>query len=56
MSTPAVVYDPTPALDRSRATVFFRGILWIPHYFTLLFYGVGYVLSIVTAWLSLIHI
>jgi hypothetical protein len=49
-----VVYDPTPALDRSRVTVFFRGILWIPHYFTLLLYGIGYSVSVVLAWFAII--
>ncbi len=53
MST-SVVYDPTPALDRSRLTVFFRGILWIPHYFTLLLYGIGFGISVVLAWFALV--
>lgn len=54
MSTPAVVYDPTPALERSRVTVFFRGILWFPHYVTLLFYGIGYVFAVMFAWFAIV--
>lgn len=49
-----VVYDPTPALDRSRVTVFFRGLLWIPHYVTLLLYGLGYLLSLTVAWFAIV--
>jgi hypothetical protein len=51
---PTVVYAPTPALDRNRLTVFFRMILWIPHYFTLLIYGIGFSISVVLAWFAMI--
>lgn len=53
MST-AVVYDATPAEKRSRVTIFFRGILWIPHYFALLIYGLGAGIAVIIAWFALL--
>lgn len=50
----AVAYNATPALQRSRLTVFFRGLLFLPHYFTLLIYGAGAGIAVVLAWFALL--
>ena len=41
MSTYPVVYQQTPAIERSRLTVFFRFIIVIPHLIWSIFYGLG---------------
>ena len=41
MSAFPVAYQQTPAVDRSRLTVFFRLIMAIPHMFMAFFYGIA---------------
>lgn len=50
----SIVYDATPAVERSRLTVFFRVILAIPLYIVLIFYGIGLVVTVVVAWFALL--
>jgi hypothetical protein len=53
MST-TVVYDPTPALERSRLTVFFRYFLVLPHFVTLMLYGIGFMFSVIASWFAMV--
>jgi hypothetical protein len=50
----AAVYSATPAEQRSRLTVFFRGLLVLPHYVTLIVYGLGAALAVIAAWFALL--
>ncbi len=49
-----VVYDPTPALDRNRLTVFFRYFMVLPHFVTLMIYGIGFSLSLLATWVMMV--
>src|ERR1700753_1513490 len=37
-----------------RLSTFFRGILWIPHYFVLLFLYIGFAITTVLAWFAIL--
>ena len=54
MSTYPVVYDHTPAVDRSRLTVFFRFIMVIPHLIWSMFHGIGAFVVTFLAWFAII--
>jgi hypothetical protein len=49
-----IVYSQRPPLERNRLTVFFRGLMIIPHYFVALFYGLAAVLAVAVAWFALL--
>lgn len=49
-----VVFEPTPALQRNRLTVFFRYFMVLPHFVTLMIYGLGFSLSLVATWFAMI--
>jgi hypothetical protein len=52
MSTYPVVYHQTPAVERSRLTVFFRLIMVIPHLVWSLFYGLAAGIGVFIAWFA----
>ena len=54
MSTYPVVYDHTPAVDRSRLTVFFRFIMVIPHLIWSIFYGFAAYVVVFIAWFAIL--
>ena len=54
MSTYPVVYDHTPAIDRSRLTVFFRFIMVIPHLIWSMFYGLAAFVVVFIAWFAIL--
>ena len=54
MSTYPVVYEQTPAIKRSRLTVFFRIIMVIPHYVVSVFYGIAAWIGVVLAWVAIV--
>ena len=49
-----VKYDQTPALDRSRLTVFFRLIMVIPHAIWCMFYGFAAFVVTFIAWFAIV--
>jgi magnesium-transporting ATPase (P-type) len=49
----AVVYSATPAVERSRLTVFFRYFTVLPHFITLAVYGIGAYFAVIFAWFGL---
>lgn len=54
MASPTVVYAVQPARERSRLTVFFRALLWLPHYVTVLIYGIGAGFAVLAAWFAIV--
>ncbi len=54
MSAYPVVYEQSPPVERSRLTVFFRGLLVIPHFIVLYFYGLFAGIAILVAWFVLL--
>jgi len=54
MSAYPAVYHQTPAVDRSRLTVFFRLIMAIPHLIWSFFYGIGAGVVVVIAWFAIL--
>jgi hypothetical protein len=54
MSTYPVVYEQTPAIKRSRLTVFFRIIMVIPHFVVSFFYGIAAWIGVVLAWVAIV--
>lgn len=54
MSAYPVVYDQSPPVKRSRLTVFFRGLLAIPHFIWLTLYGLGAYIVAFCAWFALL--
>lgn len=54
MSTYAVAYQQSPAVDRNRLTVFFRFIMVIPHLIWGSFYGIGAFVVTFLAWFAII--
>lgn len=54
MSTYPIVYDQTPAIDRSRLSVFFRLILIIPHTIVAFFYAIGALVVVFIAWFAIL--
>jgi hypothetical protein len=49
-----VTYEPEPALRRNRLTVFFRVLLWLPHYVTIVVYGIGAAFAVIYAWFAIV--
>lgn len=54
MSATPVVYEQDPPLQRSRLTVFFRGILVIPQVIFAWFYSIGVIVVVILAWFVLL--
>jgi hypothetical protein len=54
MSTYPVVYSQTPAVERSRLTVFFRFIMVIPHLIWSMFYGLAAEIVVFLAWFAIV--
>jgi hypothetical protein len=54
MSAYPVVYQQSPPVQRSRLTVFFRGICVIPHLIVAMFYGLGAYIVTFMAWFVLL--
>ena len=54
MSAYPVVYHQTPAVDRSRLTVFFRFIMVIPHLIWSMFYGLASAVVVFLAWFAIV--
>jgi len=54
MSTYPVVYAQTPAIERSRLTVFFRLFMVIPHLIVAMFYGLAAVVVVFIAWFAIV--
>jgi hypothetical protein len=54
MSTYAAVYQQTPAVDRSRLTVFFRIFMVIPHMIVSFVYGIAAELALIVAWFAIV--
>jgi hypothetical protein len=54
MTTYPVVYRQTPAVERSRLTVFFRFFMVIPHLIWSAFYGFAAEIVIVLAWFAIL--
>lgn len=54
MSAYPVVYHQTPAVDRSRLTVFFRFIMVIPHLIWSMFYGIAAGVVVFLAWFAIL--
>ena len=53
MSAYPVVYRQTPAVDRSRLTVFFRFIMVIPHLIWSMFYAFAAIVVVFIAWFAI---
>ena len=49
-----IVFDATPPGQRNRLTVFFRIFMVIPHFFTVIAYGIGAFFAVVIAWFALL--
>jgi hypothetical protein len=54
MSTYPVIYRQTPAIQRSRLTVFFRFIMVIPHLIWSVIYGIAAQLVAFAAWFAIV--
>ncbi len=54
MSTYQAVYQQTPAVERSRLTVFFRIFMVIPHLIVSVFYGIAAELALIVAWFAIV--
>lgn len=54
MSTYPVAYRQTPAIRRSRLTVFFRFVMVIPHLIWSLVYGIAAELVVLVAWFAIL--
>lgn len=54
MNAYPIVYEQSPPVERSRLTVFFRGILVIPHVILLLVYSVAANIVVFLAWFVLV--
>jgi hypothetical protein len=54
MSTYPVIYRQTPALQRSRLTVFFRFLLVIPHLIWSFVYGLAAQIVVIVAWFAIV--
>lgn len=54
MSTYPVIYRQTPAIDRSRLTVFFRFIMVIPHLIWSAIYGIAAQVVAIVAWFAIV--
>ena len=54
MSTYQAVYQQTPAVERSRLTVFFRIFMVIPHMILSFFYGIAAQLALIVAWFAIV--
>jgi len=54
MSAYPFVYHQTPAVERSRLTVFFRFFMVIPHLIWSMLYGIAAELAVVVAWFAIL--
>lgn len=49
-----IIFDSTPPGERNRLTIFFRIFMVIPHFFTLIVYGIGAFFGVIIAWFALL--
>jgi len=54
MSTYPIAYEQHPPVERDRLTVFFRGLMCIPHAIVSWFYGIGLFVVEVAAWVTIL--
>ncbi len=49
-----VAYDQHPPEDRNRLTIFFRGLMVIPHFIWAFFYGFAAAIAVIVAWFAIV--
>jgi uncharacterized membrane protein len=54
MSTYPVMYAQDPPEQRNRLTIFFRGVMAIPHFIWLMIYGIGFFFAVFIAWWAIV--
>ena len=54
MSAYPIVYEQSPPVERSRLTVFFRGIMVIPHVIVWYLYSIAAMFAILFAWFAIV--